>query len=128
MPALRDDIRFSVYKISKRRDEDITAVLGAFCLRLDGGVVMQARLVYGGMAGTPKRAANAEAALSGKPWTEVNVRAAMAALEEDFKPLTDWRATAEYRMMTAKNLILRFFLESQDEVAELVRFAAGGAR
>ena len=126
VPALAEDARFSVYKISKRRDEDITAVLGAFCLRLDGDIVADLRLAYGGMAGIPKRAAHAEAALIGKPWTEANVRAAMTALDEDFTPLTDWRATAEYRMLTAKNLILRFFLESRGEEAELVRYAAGG--
>ena len=126
VPVLPDDGRFSVYKISKRRDEDITAVLGAFYLRLEGEVVKEARLAYGGMAGTPKRAGNAEGALVGKAWTEANIRAGMAALDQDFKPLTDWRATAEYRMMTAKNLILRFFLERQGEDAELVRFAAGG--
>ena len=128
IPALPENALFSVYKITKRRDEDITAVLGAFCLKLDGDVVREVRLAYGGMAGTPKRATNAEAALVGGPWTESNVQAAMAALEQDFTPLTDWRATAEYRMMTAKNLILRFFLESQGEDAELVRFAAGGLR
>jgi xanthine dehydrogenase small subunit len=126
IPVLAEDTRFSVYKITKRRDEDITAVLGAFCLRLEGDVVREVRLAYGGMAGTPKRASIAEAALLDRPWTEANVRTAMAALDQDFKPLTDWRATAEYRMMTAKNLILRFFLESQGEDAELVRFAAGG--
>lgn len=126
VPALSEDIRFSVYKISKRRDEDITAVLGAFYLKLDSDVVSEIRLAYGGMAGTPKRASNAEAALLGKPWIEASVRTAMAALDQDFEPLTDWRATADYRMMTAKNLILRFFLESQGEDAELVRFAAGG--
>ena len=125
VPALAADARYSVHKLSKRRDEDITAVLGAFCLRLDGDIVSDIRLAYGGMAGTPKRAAHAEAALVGQPWTEANVLSAMAALDQDFKPLTDWRATAEYRMMTAKNLILRFFLESQGEDSELVRFAAG---
>ena len=126
VPHLPANTLFSVYKVTKRRDEDITAVLGAFCLALDGEVITGIRLVYGGMAGTPKRAARAEAALSGRSWTEANVLAAMAALEDDFKPLTDWRASAEYRMTTAKNLILRFFLESQGEDAELVRFAAGG--
>jgi xanthine dehydrogenase small subunit len=126
VPALAGDVQFSVYKISKRRDEDITAVLGAFWLRLDGGVVSEIRLAYGGMAGTPKRASAVEAALTGKAWTEENVSAAMGLLEQDFKPLSDWRATAEYRMLTARNLIFRFFLESQGENAELVRFAAGG--
>ncbi|MGV3549987.1 xanthine dehydrogenase small subunit [Rhizobium sp.] len=126
VPDLPEDAQFSVYKISKRRDEDITAVLGAFYLRLDGGVVEEIRLAYGGMAGTPKRASEAEAVLIGKPWTEVNVAAAMDVLDRDYQPLSDWRATAEYRMLTARNLILRFFLESQGEEAELVRFAAGG--
>ena len=128
VPALVEGARFSVYKLSKRRDEDITAVLGAFYLRLDGDVVSEIRLAYGGMAGTPKRAANAEAALLAKSWTEANVRSAMAALDQDFKPLSDWRATADYRIMTAKNLILRLFLESQGEEAELVRYAAGGVK
>ena len=128
VPALAEDAYFSVYKISKRRDEDITAVLGAFWVRLDGNAVSEVRMAYGGMAATPKRAATVEAALTGKSWTEANVRAAMALLEQDFAPLTDWRATAEYRMIAARNLILRFFLESQGEEAELVRFAAGGGR
>jgi xanthine dehydrogenase small subunit len=73
VPALARDALFSVYKLSKRRDEDITAVLGAFWLRLDGDTVSEIRLAYGGMAGTPKRASNVEAALTGKPWTEANV-------------------------------------------------------
>jgi len=126
IPKLPSDAQFSVYKISKRRDEDITAVLGAFYLVLDDNTVSEIRLAYGGMAGTPKRAAAVESALLGKPWTEANVRAAMALLGEDFAPLTDWRATADYRLMTAKNLIHRFYLESQGEEAELKRFTAGG--
>ncbi|MDB5554815.1 MAG: xdhA [Rhizobium sp.] len=126
IPALPQDAQFAAHKISKRRDEDITAVLGAFYLVRDGNKVSEIRLVYGGMAGTPKRAAIVEAALTDKAWTEANVRAAMALLGEDFAPLTDWRATADYRLMTAKNLILRFYLESQGEEAELQRFAAGG--
>ncbi len=126
VPVLPDDTRFSVYKISKRRDEDITAVLGAFFLRLEGDVVVEARLCYGGMAGTPKRASAAEATLVGKAWNEGAARAAMAALDSDFQPLSDWRATADYRMTAAKNLILRFFLEGEGETAELTRFSAGG--
>jgi xanthine dehydrogenase small subunit len=126
VPALPEGAQFVAHKISKRRDEDITAVLGAFYLVLDGNTVSQIRLAYGGMAGTPKRAAIVEAAFLGKPWTEANVLAAMALLGEDFSPLTDWRATADYRLMTAKNLIMRFYLESQGEEAELKRFAAGG--
>jgi xanthine dehydrogenase small subunit len=129
VPRLPEDATFSVYKISKRRDEDITAVLGAFYLRLDQlGRVADIRLAYGGMAGIPKRAAAVEAALLGKAWTELNIKAAAAELGKDFSPLSDWRATAEYRLLTAKNLITRFYLETQGETAELVRFAAGAGR
>jgi xanthine dehydrogenase small subunit len=60
----------------------------------------------------PKRAANAEAALIGKPWAEATIRTAMAALMQDFQPLSDWRGSAEYRLATAQNLLLRFFLEN----------------
>ncbi|UUX49212.1 xanthine dehydrogenase small subunit [Nisaea acidiphila] len=102
----------AAYKISKRRDEDISAVCGAFQLTQDGGTVAAARLAFGGMAATPRRAAKAEAALIGQPWSEASVRAAMAAMAEDFTPLSDWRASAEYRSKVAANLLLRFFLET----------------
>ena len=92
------------------------------------GKVSEIRLAYGGMAGIPKRAAAVEAALAGQPWTEFNVKAAAAELGRDFSPLSDWRATADYRLMTAKNLLTRFYLETQGQEAELVRFAAGAGR
>ncbi len=123
VPNLPDDDHFAVYKISKRRDEDISALCGAFRIALDGSnQVTMVRIAFGGMAGTPKRAANVEAALMGKPWSEETIKAAQAAFEADYKPLTDWRATAAYRMLAAKNLLLRFFLETSGEKAELVRF------
>jgi len=129
VPKLPQDACFSVYKITKRRDEDITAVLGAFFLRLDGNnAVKEIRLAYGGMAGIPKRATTVENALLGRAWTEANVKAAAAMLDQDFSPLSDWRATAEYRLLAARNLLTRFYLESQGEQAELVRFAAGAGR
>jgi len=84
--------------------------------------VTSARIAFGGMAGTPKRAAHVEAALVGQLWNEETVKAAQNALEQDFQPLTDWRATAAYRMLAAKNLLMRFFLETSGERAELVRF------
>ena len=86
-------------------------------MRRDGGIARGVRIAYGGMAGTPKRAANAEAALEGKPWNEANVRTAMAAMENDFTPLTDMRASAAYRMIAAKNLLKRAFLETSQETA-----------
>ncbi len=104
--------RFAVWKISKRRDEDITAVLGAFDLRIADGRVEAARIAYGGMAATPKRAKSVEAALTGKAWTQETVEAALSAYDEDFQPISDMRASADYRMMAAKNLLRRYFLES----------------
>ena len=102
---------FHAYKLSKRFDQDISAVCGAFHIVRNGGAVQSARIAYGGMAGTPKRARAAEAALAGKPWSETTVRAAMAALDADFIPLTDMRASADYRQRAAKNLLLRAFTE-----------------
>ncbi len=107
------DAHFAAYKITKRRDEDITAALGAFHLTLGGdGTVETIRIAFGGMAATPKRASAVEAALAGKPWNEATVTAAMARFDDDFTPLTDMRASAEYRMLAARNLLLRFYLET----------------
>ncbi len=103
---------FRAYKVSKRFDQDISAVLGAFNLKIEDGVVAAARIAYGGMAATPRRAAEAEAALLGRRWNEETVACAMAALENDFQPLTDWRASAAYRMKVAQNLLRRCFVET----------------
>ena len=120
---------FRAYKVSKRFDQDITAVLGAFHLTLDGGRVTEARLAYGGLAGIPKRAAAAEAALAGRPWTEETLAQAMAALAEDFQPLTDWRASADYRLKVAQNLLRRCFIETTrpETATRLVGPGAGAA-
>ncbi len=102
-PALR------CYKISKRFDQDISAVCGCFNIALADGRVTAARIVYGGMAGIPKRAAHVEHALIGKPWTEATVTAALPAFAKDFTPLSDMRASAAYRLETAANLLIRYF-------------------
>ncbi|CDX54008.1 Xanthine dehydrogenase XdhA [Mesorhizobium plurifarium] len=105
--------KFAVYKVTKRRDEDITATLGAFYLTLaKDGTVADIRIACGGMAATPKRATAVEKALAGKVWNEATVEAAMAEYAKDFTPLTDMRATAEYRALAAKNLLLRFYIET----------------
>ncbi|MCJ8052725.1 xanthine dehydrogenase small subunit [Shinella curvata] len=123
VPDLPAGTDFAVYKISKRRDEDISALCAAFRVMLSPeGTVTDARLCFGGMAGTPKRAATVEAALLGKPWSQATIDAARPAFEADYKPLTDWRATAEYRLLTAKNLLTRFFLETTGETAQVRRF------
>jgi xanthine dehydrogenase small subunit len=111
--------------VSKRRDEDISAVACGLHVALEDGVVAAARLAYGGMAATPKRAVKAEAALLGRPWTEATVAEAAAALGSDFSPLTDWRASAGYRAMVARNMLRRFWLESAGAPVRLRRELAG---
>ncbi len=103
------------YKISKRFDCDISALCAGLAIELDGDVVASVRLAYGGMAATVKRAATAEAALVGEPWSQAAVRAAQAALAQDFKPLSDMRASAAYRLQVAQNLLQRFWLETRTE-------------
>jgi xanthine dehydrogenase small subunit len=100
------------YKISKRFDQDISAVLGAFALTLEAGRVQEIRICFGGMAGTPKRAMEAEAAINGKPWTRETVEAACLALAQDYQPIGDMRASATYRRKVAANLLRKFFLET----------------
>jgi xanthine dehydrogenase small subunit len=118
LPKPAPNARFRAYKITKRFDQDISAVCAAFSIRLDGGTVTEARIAFGGMAAIPKRAAHAEQALTGRPWTEATVRDAMAALRSDFTPLTDWRASAGYRMTVAANLLLKMYVETTDPDAD----------
>jgi xanthine dehydrogenase small subunit len=123
VPRPAEGSHFAVYKISKRRDEDISALCGAFHLTLDAdGKVANIRIAFGGMAATPKRAKHVEDALLGQEWNWGAVSAVRDAFAEDYQPLTDWRATAEYRSLTAKNLLTRFFLETAGAPAELRRF------
>jgi xanthine dehydrogenase small subunit len=112
---------FATYKVSKRPDQDISAVCGAYRLRLDRGRVADIRIAYGGMAAVPKRAAAAERALIGRPWDRVGISAGMAALDTEFAPITDMRASATYRRLVARNLLLRFLLETTPETAVPVR-------
>lgn len=104
---------FRVWKISKRFDQDISAVCGAFNLAIEVGKVKAARIAFGGMAGVPKRALAVEAALVGQPWTEATIEAALHAFATDFAPLSDMRASAAYRLEVAGNLLRRYFQEMQ---------------
>jgi len=108
-PASAPGLR--VWKLSKRFDQDISAVCGAFNLTIAEGTITAARIAFGGMAATPKRAAAVEAALVGKPWTEATIEAALPAFGQDFTPLTDMRASADYRLTAAPNLLRRYFAE-----------------
>lgn len=116
--------RLRCYKLSKRFDQDISAVCGCLSVTVENGTVTDAKLAYGGMAGIPKRASTAEAALVGQPWTEDTVRAAMAAYGQDFTPLTDMRASAAYRLETAANMLLRYFHEDQGTLSNVLEVSA----
>ena len=110
VPTMDPATRFAVYKISKRFDQDISALCGAFFVRIQNEKITEARFAFGGMAAIPARAKTAEAALIGKACNESNFRAAMAALAQDFAPLSDMRASADYRLSAAQNLLLKFYL------------------
>jgi xanthine dehydrogenase small subunit len=113
VPKLPRDAEFHISKISKRFDEDISAVCGAFFLQIGrDGWITDARLAYGGMAGIPKRALATEAALIGRAWDDAAVVDAIAALASDFTPLSDMRASAGYRLTVAGNLLRRFLIET----------------
>lgn len=120
VPVPAEGSHFAIYKVSKRYEEDITATLGAFHLTLDAaGNVETVRIAYGGMAATPKRASTVEAALTAKPWTEATVEAALEAYAQDYTPLSDMRATADYRLLAARNLLRRFFAETEGSYVPL---------
>jgi xanthine dehydrogenase small subunit len=113
VPKLSARSLFHVSKVSKRFDEDISALCAAFLLEKDAhGRVLAARLAFGGMAATPKRAKGAEAALMGRPFDDSAVGAAQDALAGDFSPLSDMRASSAYRLKVAQNLLLRFLMET----------------
>jgi len=110
IPRQPDTLR--CYKLSKRFDQDISAVLGAFNIVVSDGKVQSARIAFGGMAGVPKRAAAVEAALIGAVWSEAAVTAALPAFAQDFAPIDDMRASAAYRLRAARNMLRRCWHES----------------
>ncbi len=125
LPLPRPGAHYGTYKVCKRFDQDISAVAAGFAVTLEGARVSAFRAAYGGMAAIPKRAANLERALTGQPWTLEAVTAGLPALEQDFQPMTDMRASSGYRALVARNLVLRFYLESTGQ-ADLLTEAAHG--
>jgi xanthine dehydrogenase small subunit len=125
VPKLTKGEAFRAYKISKRFDQDISAVMAAFKFRIDIGRITEARIAFGGMAATPKRAPNAEAALIGvnlqKPETW---NAAISSLATDFQPISDVRASAEYRMDVARGLLRKALTEVADPKNDMRLLAA----
>ena len=110
IPRQPDTLR--VYKLSKRFDQDISAVCGAFNITVTDGIVTGARIAFGGMAGTPKRATHVETALIGHPWTMDKITAAKPEFSRDYTPMTDMRASADYRLTAAANMLTRAFYDS----------------
>lgn len=111
VPPARVGQMFASYKLAKRFDQDISAVSAGFAVTVRDGVVVRARLAFGGMAAIPKRASRAEAALIGRAWSAEACEAAIDALANDFQPLSDLRGTSEYRLQAAGNLLRRFWLQ-----------------
>jgi len=112
VPKLQPGWHFRAYKITKRFDEDISAVMAAFCLKVEGGRIGGSRIAFGGMAGIPKRAKTVEEKLRGLTLADTQRwRAAADAVGDDFTPLTDLRASAGYRSRVAGNLVVKALAE-----------------
>jgi xanthine dehydrogenase small subunit len=99
------------YKLSKRVDQDISAISAAFVVHVENGQIASARIAYGGMAAVAARARATESALLGAAWNRSSIDAAAARLADDFQPLTDLRAGSAYRLKAAGNLLRRFYVE-----------------
>jgi len=116
----QEGVRVAAYKVSKRAHADISAVSAGFAVRESRGRILDARIAFGGMAGTPRRATAAEAALTGRPFARESFEDAATAVQGDFAPLTDWRGSSDYRRIVAGNLFRRFWFE-QSQTVEPVR-------
>jgi xanthine dehydrogenase small subunit len=114
IPLPAPGLSFATYKVSKRMEDDISAVCAGCRLELAEGRVREIRIAYGGMAATPLRCSRAEAALRGRAWDRAAVAAGMEALDAEMTPLSDMRASAAYRSLVARNLLLRFYLETAE--------------
>ena len=112
---------FRTYKISKRLEDDISATCGAFSLQIDDDKVSDVRIAFGGMAEIPKRAEHCERALLNQPWSQQTIAHAAAELAKDFAPITDFRASAEYRLSVSQNMLHRLFLELEQSTVQPVR-------
>ena len=113
VPKAAANENLQIYKISKRFDDDISALCLAINLQIESGIVVKASIGAGGVAATPVRASKTEAALLGKPWTAQTVQQAMTVLRAEFSPISDMRASSAYRVQVLGNLLQRYWLESQ---------------
>jgi len=117
VPLPEPGLRVATYKVSKRFDQDISSVCAGFAVQVRDGKISKARIAFGGMAEVPRRAPSAEAELEGRAWSPAAFEAAQAALEKDFAPITDFRASAAYRLRVAAALLRRFFLAHESRRA-----------
>ena len=117
IPARDVELKLGSYKLSKRFDQDISAVCAAFAIKIDNGKVSELKIAFGGMAAIPKRAAQTETFLTGKNWDEKNVQQGMELLKLDFQPMSDMRASAAYRSQVSANLLYRFYLQTSSETS-----------
>ncbi len=115
IPRRREGLLLRCYKLSKRHDQDISAVCAAFALELDGEIVKHIRIALGGMAAIPKRATATETSLAGQRWDEAALEPALRQLAGEFTPLGDMRASADYRRRATANLLRRFYLQTRLE-------------
>jgi xanthine dehydrogenase small subunit len=122
LPLGQDAMR--VYKLSKRFDQDISAVCGAFNIVVENGIVTSARIAFGGMAATPHRATVVEAALVGQVWSAETIEKAVSMFGKDYTPMSDMRATANYRMTAAGNMLRRYFAETSGSSVSVLEVQA----
>ena len=116
---LKDQTGLRCYKLSKRFDQDISAVCGCLNITAKDGIITQARIAFGGMAGTPARALRTETALIGQIWSAETFATAQAAMAQDFTPLSDMRASAEYRARTAENMLMRYYHDIEHKPVDI---------
>ena len=114
IPRPQQNTQFKAYKISKRLEDDISATCGAFNIQIKNGHVVDIAIAFGGMAEIPKRAIHCEQALINQVWSEQTLELAIDEMAKDFTPISDFRASAEYRLLVSQNMLRRLFLEIQD--------------
>lgn len=122
IPNLGTNQKFRTYKISKRYDQDISSIIGAYRIEFDGETLSEVRIAYGGMSATPKRGKKCEAALVGKPWNMETLRLASSQVPEDFTPISDFRGSRDYRLEVASNLFDRLYedIENPENIIEVM--------
>lgn len=123
VPKAKAGYHFKAYKISKRLEDDISAICGIFYLSVDKGVIVDASIAFGGMAEIPKRASLCQRALIGQPWNQNTIDVAMEALDNDYTPISDFRASSKYRALVSKNLLQRLFLDSGNQTVRVTQYA-----